>query len=280
MSQRTNSKRRNDELRPILITYHLFSNADASVLFELGNTKVLCAVTMQTGVPHFLRGKGTGWLNAEYAMLPTATTVRTQRESTNASRTGRSVEISRLIGRTLRTVVDCSGLGERTIYVDCDVLQADGGTRVAAITAASLVLRRAQQIWLSKKIITAPILMDDIAAVSVGVKDSDILLDPDYAEDSSIDADFNFISTRSGKMIEIHGGAERAPIEWELFDKARVCALQAMSALFKHVADADMAVQSPYVEKRISATTDSTAGGQESSPLFSLKNRFASKQNV
>ncbi|HEV2917048.1 MAG TPA: ribonuclease PH [Candidatus Babeliales bacterium] len=262
-----NANRRNDELRPFLITYDVFSNADASILFELGNTKVLCAVTMQAGVPPFLRGQGIGWLNAEYALLPTATSIRAQRESTSATRTGRSVEISRFIGRSLRTIVNCNLLGERTIYIDCDVLQADGGTRVAALTASCMVLRHVQKKWLAKKIITTPILTDDLVAISVGIKGSDVLLDPDYQEDSTIDADFNFVLTRSGRMIEVHGGAEQIPIEWSLFDKARMYAMQASHILF----NVNTVNQT---QASISSVSDISI------PLFSLKNRLSSKQTV
>jgi ribonuclease PH len=256
--------RGNNELRRTLVTYNVFSQADASVLFELGNTKVLCAITLQDGVPLFLRRKGIGWLNAEYAMLPTATTIRTQRESSNAQRAGRSVEISRLIVRVLRTVVNCALLGERTIHIDCDVLQADGGTRVAAITAASLALRRAQEMWLSKKIISGTIISDDVAAVAVGITKYDIIVDPDYDEDSTISADFNFVVTRSGCMIEIHGGAEQQPIEWELFDKARVLALQTTKILF------DLFGSEP--EKKHLAMQ------KDAAPLFSLQNRLSYQQ--
>jgi ribonuclease PH len=271
MTQRIN-RRRNDELRPFFVTYDIFSQADASVLFELGNTKVLCAVTLQAGVPHFLRGKGVGWLNAEYAMLPTATTERTQRESTNAMRNGRSVEISRLIGRALRTVVDLTSIGERTIYVDCDVLQADGGTRTVSITAAGLALKRAQEIWLRKKSIMKPIVLDDIAAISVGVTETGLIVDPDYIEDSSIRADFNFVVTRSGGMIEVHGGAEHAPLPWEMFDRARVHALQATEQLF------DLHKKNNEALEKESAV-HASGHDNDAVPFFSLKNRFAPKQH-
>jgi ribonuclease PH len=258
-------KRRNDELRHFFVTYDVFSQGDASVLFELGNTKILCAVTLQQGVPHFLRGQGTGWLNAEYAMLPTATETRSQRESTTAVRNGRSVEISRLIGRALRTVIDLKALGERTIYVDCDVLQADGGTRTASITAASLALKRAQKVWMRNKLITQSIISDDIAAVSVGITNAGIVVDPDYVEDSTMLADFNFVVTRSGRMIEVHGGAEHAPLSWESFDNARAAALHAVQPLF------DL--------HKENGVTDQQPNTNTGSPLFSLKNRLLSKQS-
>lgn len=267
MTTRYNNRRK-DEMRSLVVTYDVFSNADASILCELGNTKVLCAVTIQTGVPPFLRGQGVGWLNAEYALLPTATTTRIQRESSTAHRSGRSVEISRFIGRSLRTITHCSLLGERTIYLDCDVLQADGGTRVASLTAASVLLRYAQQKWLQKKVITAPFLSDDLVAISVGIKDGDILLDPDYIEDSTIDADFNFVITRSGCLIEVNGGAEQKPVAWDLFEKARACAVTSAEHIFSLVGNS---------HAQENASNQGSRLHDDKIPLFSLKNRLMAK---
>ena len=206
--------RLSNQVRPIKVTYGVYGNADGSVLFELGNTKVLCSVMVQDGVPQFLRGKGQGWLTAEYTMLPAATRARTPREVITMKRNGRSVEISRLIGRSLRAVVDFSKLGERTIYVDCDVLQADGGTRTASISGAYCALYHAtQQLQLSKKPF-ASFLSGSLAAISVGWMNNQALLDINFQEDSSVEADFNFVMTGKGEIIEMQGATEKAPISW------------------------------------------------------------------
>lgn len=204
-----------NQLRPTHVEYGIFQHAHGSVLFQVGNTKVLCSVMLNKGVPLFLRGKDSGWLTAEYAMLPAATGTRTTREISAAKRNGRSVEISRLIGRSLRAIVDLSTFGERTIYIDCDVLNADGGTRTACITGSYLALKAAQEYWLRTDMIVAPIITDAVAAVAVGAINGEILLDIDYQEDSHVDADFNFVLTRSGKIIEIQGASEGIPITWQ-----------------------------------------------------------------
>ena len=222
------------QLRPFSISYECFGYADGAVLLSMGNTKVLCAVTLQTGVPAFLKGKRTGWLTAEYALMPTSTHIRSQRESAQKYN-GRSVEIARLIGRTLRTVVDLNKLGERTITIDCDVLQADGGTRTACITGAFIALRRAVAQWLENGLITESIIIDELAAISAGVKDGHALLDIDYAEDSAIDADYNFIFTRSGNIVEIQGTTESKAISWPLFNEMCSLALQGVQELFVQI---------------------------------------------
>ena len=221
-----------DQLRPLKATYGVYSYAAGSVLFEMGNTKILCSVTIQNGVPHFLRGKKTGWLTAEYSLLPGATPVRTVREITANKRSGRVIEISRLIGRALRSVTDLSVLGEQTIFVDCDVLQADGGTRTASITGAYLALRAAQAKWKTQGMLAAPLLTDELAAVSVGLSTHGVLLDMDFAEDSSIAADYSFVLTRSNRLIEIQGCAERAPIKWDDYENMRLLAIQGAQELF------------------------------------------------
>src|SRR5579863_1352513 len=157
------------QLRTTSVTHGVYDYAAGSVLFEMGQTKVLCAVSIQNGVPQFLRGKGTGWLTAEYALLPMATTTRTQRESTLARKDGRSVEIARFIGRCFRSVVDLSVFGEKTITIDCDVLQADGGTRTASITGAFIALLMAQKKWIHARLIEKPFIKENITAVSVGM---------------------------------------------------------------------------------------------------------------
>lgn len=266
--------RSSDELRLMHITDETFGYADGTVLFSIGSTKVLCSVTLQNGVPPFLKGKRTGWLNAEYAMLPTATKQRTQRASTLAQQNGRSIEISRLISRVLRTVVDLDTLGERTIIVDCDVLQADGGTRAAAITGASIALRKAQELWLQNKMITVPFISDDVAAISVGVSGQNCLLDLDFAEDCIIDADFNVILTKSNKIIEIQGTAEKAPVAWHTFEEIKKLACDGIQKIFAFI-DQSVAGKSASVEEL--ADSELKASPERKAPhvpMFSLQNRL------
>jgi ribonuclease PH len=213
-------------------------------------------------VPPFLKGKRTGWVKAEYAMLPSATLVRTNRESSNAERNGRSVEISRLIGRVLRSVINLELLGEQTIIIDCDVLQADGGTRTAAITGAFLALSCAVDRWLEAGKITQTIITDSLAAISVGVINNQILLDIDFAEDSTIDADFNLVLTKSGSIVEIQGTAEKRPIPWHLFNDIYTVAFQGITQIF-NASDAN---------KQVAGL--SQAAILDKAPLFSLKNRL------
>jgi ribonuclease PH len=221
-----------DQIRPITITYDIYGYADASLLFEQGDTKVLVGITLQMGVPHFLKGQRTGWLSAEYAMLPTATQQRTQRETSQAQRNARSVEISRLIGRCLRTTIDLDVLGERTITIDCDVLQADGGTRVASITAASIALQLAEKRWLTAKIIEKNIIKEHVAALSTGMVKGAALADLSYIEDSQAEADFNFIMTKSGGLIEVQGTSEKKPTSLQLFDQLKNLAVTGIETLF------------------------------------------------
>ncbi len=225
--------RSSEDLRPLKVTYDVCEYAAGSVLFELGRTRVLCAVTLQSGVPHFLRGKRRGWLTAEYALLPVSTPIRTVREVTSNKRNGRTIEISRLIGRTLRSVVDLQAFGEQTVFIDCDVLQADGGTRTACITGAFLALRAAELNWKLRGMISSSFIRDDLAAISVGVNGESILLDMDFAEDSAIDADFNFVLTRSGGLVEMQGTSERQPVAWDSFELARTAALKGAQDLFE-----------------------------------------------
>src|SRR3989339_1586006 len=215
-----------DDLRSIKVTYDIFEYAAGSVLFELGRTKVLCAVTLQSGVPHFLRGKRRGWLTAEYSLLPVSTPIRTVREVTSNKRNGRTIEISRLVGRALRSVSNLQLFGEQTVFIDCDVLQADGGTRAACISGAFLALKAAEVVWRSQGIIPYSFLKDDIGAVSVGINNQGAFLDMDFAEDSTVDADFNFVLTRSGSIVEVQGASEREPVSWDDFELARSYALK------------------------------------------------------
>lgn len=223
--------RKNNELRPISVTYDIFEYAAGSVFFCIGKTKILVAITIQSGVPPFLRGTASGWLSAEYSMMPASTQVRTQRESTGAMRNGRSVEISRLIGRVLRTIVDLKHLGEKTIMVDCDVLQADGSTRAASITAAYLALQSAQVNLLNQRIIKVPFLRYAICAVSVALVNNQVLLDPTYQEDSASSSDVNFVMTDALEIIEIQGGAEKAPIPEKLFELMKKVAKEGIISL-------------------------------------------------
>lgn len=229
------SGRNADELRPIKVTYDIFEYASGSVLYEIGKTKVMCAVTLQEGVPPFLRGKRTGWLSAEYSLLPASTQTRSAREAVTGKRNGRSVEISRLISRVLRTIVQLDLLGERTITIDCDVLQADGGTRTACITGASLALHSAVKRWLDSGLITESILTDEVAAVSVGMVNDTVLLDLDFIEDSEGESDFNFVITRSGTLVEVQGTAEKKPMSWQQFETARLLAIQGIEQIFTNI---------------------------------------------
>lgn len=274
--------RASGEARPLSIGFDQFGYADASVLLCLGGTKVLVSVTLQQGVPHFLKGQGIGWLTAEYAMLPFATQQRTQRESTAVQRNGRNVEISRLIGRALRSVVSCELLGERTIYIDCDVLQADGSTRVACVTAASIALQRAIQRWIAEGIIKQSIMQSPIAGISVGVAtNGEVFVDLDQKEDNEIQADFNFVMTPSMQIVEIQGTAEKMPIAWDQIDRLKLSAFEALRTIF---AAADKALEEAPVNTNPLALDFKKSGGsrhkqkEEIRPhkpaLFSLANRL------
>src|SRR5678816_936414 len=203
--------RRADELRALTITRHYTKHAEGSVLIEAGETRVLCTASVEEAVPQFLKGKGQGWLTAEYGMLPRATNTRTRREAAEGRQSGRTQEIQRLIGRSLRAVVDLAALGERTIRIDCDVLQADGGTRCASITGAYVALADAIAWCRARRALAGEPLLDFVAAVSVGVIAGTPLLDLDYAEDSGCDTDMNVVMTAAGAFVEVQGTAEGAP---------------------------------------------------------------------
>ena len=205
------SGRRADELRPLRITRRYTRHAEGSVLIEAGDTHVLCTASVEEGVPPFLKGKGQGWLTAEYGMLPRATNTRMRREAAEGKQSGRTQEIQRLIGRSLRAIADLSALGERTIRVDCDVLQADGGTRCASITGACVALADAIAWCRARELITGSPLTDFVAAVSVGIVDGTPVLDLDYTEDSGCDTDMNVVMTGAGGFVELQGTAEGAP---------------------------------------------------------------------
>lgn len=203
--------RENNQLRPISFVRNFTKHAEGSVLVSYGETKVLCTASIETQVPRWLKGKGKGWITAEYGMLPRATHERTQREAAKGKQSGRTQEIQRLIGRSLRAMVDLEKLGENTIYIDCDVLQADGGTRTASITGAAIALVDALEKLQATKKLKADPLVGLVAAVSVGIKNGEVLLDLNYSEDSSCDTDLNVVMTQKGEFIEIQGTAEEKP---------------------------------------------------------------------
>jgi ribonuclease PH len=208
-----------DELRPVRLTPDYLRHAEGSVLIEMGDTRVLCAATVQDGVPPFLEGRGQGWLTAEYAMLPRAGASRSPREAALGRVGGRTHEIQRLIGRSLRAVVDLRALGERTIVLDCDVIQADGGTRTAAITGAWLAVSRACARLRERAVLRANPLRAGLAAVSVGIVDGVPLLDLAYAEDSRAQVDCNVAMTDAGTFVEVQATAEGAPFDRERLDQ-------------------------------------------------------------
>jgi ribonuclease PH len=213
MVTRADGRTRPDELRALDLQPDFLEQPHGSVLYAQGRTVVLCTATVEDGVPPWLRGKGQGWMTAEYAMLPASTGERTQRSVTRGRPDGRTVEIQRLIGRALRSVCDFKALGERTLWLDCDVLQADGGTRCASITGAYIAARRAlDRFGLSKALTGA------VAAVSVGVVDGVALLDLDYAEDSRAETDMNVVMTGDRRLVEVQATAERDPFSRELLD--------------------------------------------------------------
>jgi len=208
--------RRNNELRPVKITPGFIEHPEGSVLIEAGKTRVLCAVTVQAGVPRWLEGRGEGWITAEYAMLPRATHTRTPRETTPSAR---SQEIRRLIGRSLRAAVDLRLIGENTILIDCDVIQADGGTRTAAITGSYVALAIALDKMVKDKRAAPNALKTSVAAVSVGIVNSEELLDLCYIEDSRAEVDFNIVMTREGKFVEVQGTAEGEPFARDAMER-------------------------------------------------------------
>ncbi|HEY6000930.1 MAG TPA: ribonuclease PH [bacterium] len=207
------------ELRPVKIQTGFQRNAEGSALITVGGTTVLCAASVEDKVPQFLRNTGRGWVTAEYAMLPRATNTRMQRESSAGKVGGRTHEIQRLIGRSLRAVTDLAAFGERTLWVDCDVLEADGGTRTASITGAFVAVALAfEKLRAAGKIARVP-LVDHVAAVSVGVIDDEVRLDLCYEEDSRAEVDMNVVMTGSGRLVEIQGTAEGAPFSWHRLDE-------------------------------------------------------------
>lgn len=216
--------RRADQLRAVCFTRGFTRHAEGSVLVEMGNTRVLCTASVEEGVPPFLKGKGQGWLTAEYGMLPRATNTRMRREAAEGKQSGRTQEIQRLIGRSLRAVTDLAALGERTLRIDCDVLQADGGTRCASITGACVAVADAVAWCRAHGLLTGEPLRELVAAVSVGIVVGVPVLDLDYAEDSSCATDMNVVMTAGGGFVELQGTAEGAP-----FSRAEMEALVALA---------------------------------------------------
>ena len=202
-----------DQMRPVKITPDYLSTAEGSALIELGNTRVICTASVEEGVPNFLRGRGKGWITCEYGMLPRSTLTRTPRESSRGRVGGRTHEIQRLIGRSLRAITDLARLGERTLWIDCDVLQADGGTRTAAITGAFVALGLAMQKLVDAGTLSAAPIRDYVAATSVGVVDGEVLLDLTYEEDSRAEVDLNFVMTGGKRFVELQATAEQRPFD-------------------------------------------------------------------
>lgn len=227
------SGRAPDQLRDIKITREFTKHAEGSVLVEYGNTKVICTASVVEGVPRFLKGKGQGWLTAEYGMLPRSTHDRMDREAARGKQTGRTQEIQRLIGRSMRAAVDMKKLGENTINFDCDVIQADGGTRTASITGACVALVDALTFMLNKKLVTQDPLLRLIAAVSVGMYKGQAVLDLDYLEDSSAETDMNVVMTQHGGFVEIQGTAEGEPFHRAEADSMLALAEKGIMEIFE-----------------------------------------------
>jgi ribonuclease PH len=224
MSFERSAQRNPDQMRPVRITRHFTCHAEGSVLIEFGDTKVLCTASVEEKVPPHQKGKGEGWVTAEYGMLPRSTHTRSAREAAKGKQSGRTQEIQRLIGRSMRCIFDLKALGERTIHLDCDVLQADGGTRTAAITGAYVAAHDAVNWLLAKGLISQSPLIDAVAAISVGIVQGTPLLDLEYIEDSACDTDMNVVMTGSGGFVEVQGTAEGVA-----FQRAEMDALLALA---------------------------------------------------
>ena len=227
-----------DEARPTVISPGYQKFAEGSALIEVGNTVVLCAASLEERVPPFLRGQGKGWVTAEYAMLPRSTTTRTARDRDAGRINGRSQEIQRLIGRSLRAVTSLEALGERTVQIDCDVIQADGGTRTAAITGGYVALYQALRMLVDNRLIGRMPLRDAVAAISVGLVDGELMLDLCYEEDFRAQVDFNLVLTQSGEMVELQGATEAAPFSRHCVADVLDLAVRGMEPLFRAQQDA------------------------------------------
>ena len=231
------SNRRPDEMRPVTITRNFTRHAEGSVLICFGDTKVLCNATVEDRVPHFLRNSKRGWVTAEYSMLPRSTNDRMAREAARGKQSGRTLEIQRLIGRSLRAAVDTSKIGERTITIDCDVIQADGGTRTASITGAYIALVDAVSWMMSKNMIKENPIDRAISSVSVGVYKNIVVTDLDYPEDSNAETDMNVVMDNSGNFIEVQGTAEGQPFSRDLMNQMLDHAADACNTLFEKQTD-------------------------------------------
>jgi len=224
--------RQNDEMRPVRFTPGFTKNPDGSVLVQTGDTMVLCTAMVEAKVPPFLKGSGSGWVTAEYSLLPSSTETRTQREATRGKINGRTSEIQRLIGRSLRAVVDLPALGERTIWIDCDVLQADGGTRTASISGAFVALCLALMKLQAEGVIKQLPIIDYVAAVSVGIVDGETVLDLEYIEDSRAEVDMNVVMTGRGNFVEVQGTAEGTPYSKAKLDEMLALAEKGIQEIF------------------------------------------------
>jgi ribonuclease PH len=213
-----------EQIRPVNIIPDFISTAEGSALIEMGNTRVICTASVEETVPAFLRNSGKGWISGEYGMLPRSTMTRTARESAKGKQSGRTQEIQRLIGRSLRAVADLKRMGERTIWIDCDVIQADGGTRTASITGAFVALGLALQRLVDAGTLTAAPIKDFVAAISVGIVDGEVLLDLNYEEDSRADVDMNFVMTAGNKIVELQATAEH-----QVFDDAQLAKMMSLA---------------------------------------------------
>ena len=226
-------KRNYDELRPIDFRRQFTKHAEGSVLVISGETQVICNATIDETVPSFLKGKGQGWVTAEYGMLPRSTNTRMGREAARGKQSGRTQEIQRLIGRSLRAIINLEKLGERTIHIDCDVIQADGGTRTASISGSYVALHDAIDYLLKEKKLAETPIIDSVAAISVGIMNDKALLDLDYAEDSKCDTDMNFVMTGSGDFVEIQGTAEGKPFSKKEMDELTKIAQKGIALITK-----------------------------------------------
>ena len=226
-------KRNDDEQRPIDFRRQFTKHAEGSVLVISGETQVICNATIDETVPSFLKGKGQGWVTAEYGMLPRSTNTRMSREAARGKQSGRTQEIQRLIGRSLRAIINLEKLGERTIHIDCDVIQADGGTRTASISGSYVALHDAIDYLLKEKKLAETPIIDSVAAISVGIMNGKALLDLDYAEDSKCDTDMNFVMTGSGDFVEIQGTAEGKPFSKKEMDELTKIAQKGIALITK-----------------------------------------------
>lgn len=226
------NNRQNNEMRPVRFTPGFTKNPDGSVLVQTGDTMVLCSAMIEPKVPSFLKGTGSGWVTAEYSLLPASTETRTQREASKGKITGRTSEIQRLIGRSLRAVVDLEALGERTVWIDCDVLQADGGTRTASISGAFAALCLALMKLQAEGMIDKLPVRDYVAATSVGIVNGEVVLDLEYLEDSQADVDMNVVMTGRGEFVEVQGTAEGTPFSRDKLDELLVLAEKGIKEIF------------------------------------------------